>query len=90
MKTCDRCGVKFNNVLEALDHNTNFRHTYKQMDPVKKAAIVGRVESELFPFLLGHGMPQHDKPVKIVIERFADPFNTGGLLAGLPEPNWVG
>jgi hypothetical protein len=88
MKNCERCGVKFNNVLEALDHKTNFKHVYKQMDPAKKAAIVARVEGELFPFLMGHGMPRSSSNRKpIVIERFEQKHD---LLAGLPEPNWAG
>lgn len=92
MKNCERCGVKFNNVLEALDHQTNFKHTYKQMDPLKKAAIVARVEGELFPFLVGHGVLASTPKVKeIVIERFTEKFIAPhDALVGVPEPNWAG
>jgi len=89
MRHCDRCGVKFTNVLEALDHQNNFKHTYKKMDAAKKAAIVARVESSLFNHLVGHGVPMPTvKATKIIIERFAEHRNEA--LAGLPEPNWVG
>lgn len=88
MKTCDRCDMKFSDVLKALDHKENFKHTYKQMDPAKKAAIVARVERTMGPFLLGYGVQERKATrTEIIIERFTEKPE---LLAGLPEPNWVG
>lgn len=102
MKNCERCGMKFADVLKALDHKNNFKHTYKQMDPLKKAGIVARMERSLGMFIMYDGWalssslypdhvptkPNAAKVSEIVIERFAK--NNYEPLAGLPEPNWVG
>lgn len=90
LNTCSRCEKTFDNWHAYNDHNLNFKHTYKQMDPKKKAAIVARVESRLSPFLVGYGVREVPavkvKPTEIVIERFSDSLMP--LAAGLPEPDW--
>lgn len=95
MKFCDRCKMKFNDVLEFIHHKKTFVHKYKRMDPAEKDRIVARVEARLAPYLLGHGVKETPTivlvpRVDIIIERFAEHFAAANGLVGRPEPNWVG
>lgn len=100
MKRCERCKMGFKDVLQYIDHRNTFRHEYKKMDPAEKDRIVAKVEAELKPYLLGHGvveqvMPKR-KPIEIIIERTPEPVRTIKPIVGgfLPdpfrlEPEWV-
>jgi len=98
MKNCERCGMKFGDVLGYIDHKNTFKHQWKPMDPAIKDVIVARVEDRLRPFLLGHGIKEtpvapKKEPIKIVIERFessVERFTAPHDLVGVAQPNWVG
>lgn len=91
MKNCPRCGVKFNNVLESLDHERNFKHEYRPMDPQKKDAIVAHVEKMMSLYLIGHGVAEPKTVAsEIVIERFPNRFNAPhDVLVEIATPNWA-
>ena len=95
MKQCERCKLRFNDVLQYIDHKNTFKHTWTRMDPAEKDRIVAKVEANLKPYLLGHGVVEPvvvpkvaSKPrIEIIIERteqfaLSDPFRL--------EPSWVG
>lgn len=98
MKICERCKMKFSDVLHYIEHKNNFKHEYKPMDPAVKDVIVRRVEERIQPFLLGHGVKTTPvvpkKKLEIVIERFDTPAERfmapHDTLVGVVVPNWVG
>lgn len=99
MKQCERCKMKFKDVLHYIEHKNTFKHEWKPMDPAVKDIIVARVEARLQPFLLGHGVNvalivPKKKPIEIIIERFDAPperfMAPHDTLVGVVTPNWVG
>lgn len=101
MKQCERCKMKFKDVLQYIEHKNTFKHTWKPMDPAEKDRVVARVEANLMPYLLGHGVIEKvtpkRRPIEIIIERTPESVrNVKPIVEGfLPdpfrlEPEWVG
>lgn len=102
MKQCERCKMKFKDVLQYIEHRNTFKHVWKPMDPAEKDRIVAKVEKEqLMPYLLGHNVAEQvlprkktvEHPIEIIIERTPErviPHRLPDPFGFKLEPEWVG